>query len=78
MRMKQRLGMAARTLSAALFLVAIGLGGRQIVAASVRPPCDTDPGTCNIDRDCQQACEAIGKHFGGQCNQLNHCCLCFD
>jgi len=66
-----------RGLIALAFAAALTFGVSQTVSASVnRSICDTPPGVCTNDFDCDQACADQGYSFGGGCITSIGCCLC--
>lgn len=75
--MRNRIATLCRVVIALVFAVALALGATQLVAANGVSQCDTDPGTCMDNDDCDQACfEEGGWMFGGECQMPEGCCLC--
>ena len=69
-----------RGLIALAFAAALTFGVSQTVSASAnRSICDTPPGVCTDDIDCNHACDVYnGTQFGGGCVPGVGCCLCLE
>lgn len=71
------LSVAGRLITALVFAAALSVGIGQVLAATGTQPCDTAPGTCEINDDCFDACfEEGGWTNGGECMLPEGCCLC--
>ena len=69
-----------RGLIALAFAAALTFGVSQTVSASGgSTPCDTPPGTCTINIDCDFACDFYNNtQFGGWCIPSQGCCICLE
>lgn len=67
---------AGRLLIAAVFAVALTFGATQLIASSSSAPCDTPPGSCNDNVDCDDECRKVGHFMGGWCVFPEGCCVC--
>jgi len=75
--MRHRIATLCRVVIALFFAVALTFGVSQLVSATNVSQCDTDPGTCENNDDCDEACFEEGMWpFGGECQMPEECCLC--
>ncbi len=67
---------AGRLVIAAVFAMALTFGATQLIASSGSAPCDTPPGVCSNNDDCDDACADEGHFMGGWCAFPEDCCVC--
>jgi len=68
---------------AAAIAVGLAFGAAEALdgtpdVALLRAPCDTPPGSCSNNEDCDDECEKVQHYYGGTCDIPPGCCVCFD
>ena len=75
-KLGRKLGRIGRFVTWLAFVAAMGFGGHQAWAARRTAQCDTPPGTCSENSDCDSpTCPMGGNCFSP--SQIG-CCVCFD